>query len=64
VQLLKSPTFERKIVWFDRPELAQQYAPLADQALVSPVVDGVKLDANRMLQEGILGDFMKRVLEA
>jgi hypothetical protein len=64
VQLLKSPTFQRKIVWFDRPELAGQYAPLADQALVSPVVDGVKLDANRMLQEGILGDFIKRVLEA
>ena len=63
VQLLRSPTFQRKIVWFDRPELARQYAPLADQALVSPVVDGVKLDANEMLKQGILEEIINRALQ-
>jgi len=61
--LLKSPQFERKIVWFDKAEAVKGLARLADIALVSPTLDGQKMDANQMLRQGLLEDFLKKVLE-
>lgn len=61
--LLRCRDFWRTVVWFDKPDLARQYAPYADLALVSPTLDGEKLDANRMLQMGILEEFLNRALQ-
>lgn len=62
IALLKSSEFTKRVVWLDKPDLARQYAPFADIVLSSPVIDGVKMDANRLLQESILPAFMERLL--
>jgi len=61
IKLLKSDVFPKKIVWFDSPNIAQKFKSLADLTLTSPVVDGRKLDANAMLQDGILKEFLSRL---
>ena len=61
IKLLKSDVFTKKIVWFDSPNIAQKFKSLADLTLTSPVVDGRKLDANAMLQDGILKEFLSRL---
>ena len=52
--------FERVICWMDRPEVAK--AAMAQipgsYGITSPVVDGSKIDANVMLQRGLLGGFL------
>jgi len=62
IALLKSPEFTTRIVWLDEPDLARQYELFADIVLSSPVIDGVKMDANRLLQESLLPAFMERLL--
>jgi len=61
IKLLKSDVFMNKIVWFDLPLIAPKFKSLADLTLTSPVVDGRKLDANAMLQEGILKELLSRL---
>ena len=63
IALLKSSEFTKRVVWLDKPDLARQYAPFADIVLSSPVIDGVKMDANRLLQENLLQPFLERLLE-
>ncbi len=52
----------RTLVWFDEPAVARTFQALADQVLASPVLDGQKFDANAMLQAGVLGDFLKKLV--
>lgn len=52
------------VTWFDKPDAAQsvhaQIARADSQAVAlrSPIVDGVKLDANEMLKRGLLSAFV------
>lgn len=52
--------FERVIVWMDKPEVARSLMALIAGAhgISSPVREGVKLDANDMLQRGWLGGLL------
>ncbi len=56
---------KRVFVWADDTQRATQMRALVGSqacALRSPVRDGVKWDANQMLQEGVLMDFLSHVL--
>ncbi len=55
--------YERAFVWMDDPEKAEQTrAKLGRDAklMKSPILEGVKWDANQMLQAGILPAFLER----
>jgi hypothetical protein len=54
-----------KIVWFDDYSTAFEFSDLADRALCSPFSKaGVKMDANQMLQDGILSGFLVLAMPA
>ncbi len=61
-----SGQFKRCVVWCDKPEVAQQLRGLVTSPTVqmrrSPTIDGAKIDANDMLQRGMLADFLTRIL--
>lgn len=53
------------IVWADKPDVAQRIAEALGRdatAIHSPIIDGRKLDANEMLQAGVLGEFLRSFL--
>jgi len=59
--------YQRVFCWIDEPERSQAVVAALGktaQALHSPDRDGVKLDANAMLQAGILPDFLRAMLAA
>jgi hypothetical protein len=62
-----SAGFGRCVVWCDEPEKSQKLraavASPSVQMRQSPKPDGKKVDANDMLQRGLLGAFLSRVLE-
>lgn len=51
----------RTLVWFDDPAVAKTFQALADKVVVSPLIGGVKYDANAMLQAGVLGEFLGKL---
>jgi hypothetical protein len=54
--------YERVVIWTDDPDKARTIRERmnrpAARLLKSPVLDGVKYDANQMLQAGLLADFI------
>lgn len=57
--------FEHVFTWIDRPERAKDLVDALNRPvhiLKSPDRAGVKMDANAMLQEGILVDFLRALL--
>ena len=53
------------LIFMDKQPVADRLAAAVGgnvTAIHAPVINGVKLDANEMLQRGILGDFLDRVL--
>lgn len=56
--------YRRVYVWADNPKKASEMRTvlgLSATALQSPILNGVKWDANKMLQEGALPDFISRL---
>jgi len=62
LDLLKNGRFAQKVLWFDDPHLAREYAPFADLVITSPTVNNHKLDANALLQTGELTAFWQRAI--
>lgn len=57
--------YQRVIVWMDEPQKAVEVAGLVrGTPIKSPVVDGHKMDANQMLQEGVLDKFLPKLLSS
>jgi hypothetical protein len=56
--------YRRVVIWCDDPELARKYQAIIPEsdALQSPIIEGVKWDANQMLQVGCLFDFIAGAL--
>jgi hypothetical protein len=53
------------IVWADKEAFADKWAAVVGgnvSVICSPVRNGIKLDANEMLQRGILGNFLDRAM--
>jgi phage/plasmid primase-like uncharacterized protein len=58
--------YQRVIVWADEPEKAteiKQSLARPAEALCSPVIDGTKYDANALLQNGDLAEFLQETIE-
>lgn len=56
--------YRRVYCWFDDPKRAAEMARLTRGVPIqSPVMDGVKWDANAMLQAGVLSDFLAKIEE-
>lgn len=59
--------YEQVVIWMDDPlkaTLHKGHIGRDAKLLQSPIVDGVKWDANEMLKAGMLGDFIERQLSA
>lgn len=57
--------YDQVIIWADKQEVADKWAAAVGgnvTAIHSPVHSGVKLDANEMLQRGLLKDFLDRAM--
>lgn len=56
--------YDRVLLWVDEPTKAEELKQtLPDaQVVTSPVADGAKLDANALLQQGILVEFVRNLL--
>lgn len=55
--------YRRVWAWFDDPQKAQEAARLVRGVPVqSPVADGEKWDANRLLQAGVLKEFLEKLI--
>lgn len=57
--------YDHVIVWADKQAVADRWAAAVGgnvTAIHSPVVNGVKMDANEMSQRGVLGDFLDRAM--
>lgn len=54
----------RTFVWFDDLAIAKTFQPVADKVITSPLIGKTKYDANAMLQDGVLDEFLKRLMEA
>ena len=63
-----SSQFARCVVWCDAPEKSQQLRAVVASPNVqmrqSPIIDGKKIDANDMLQRGLLGELLRRMVAA
>ncbi len=58
-----SRRYQRVFVWFDRAEVAKEIAKIVrGKAIRSPVIDGVKHDANTLLVADTLHQFTRRVI--
>lgn len=59
--------YDHVIVWTDKQAVADKWAAAVGgnvTAIHAPVINGTKLDANEMLQRGVLKEFLDRVLPA
>ena len=56
--------YKKVWVWFDEPQKAQETALLVTRGtpVQSPVRDGTKYDANRLLQDDLLHEFISRLM--
>jgi hypothetical protein len=56
--------YTKVFTWFDRPSVARAVAEQLPRAtpIQSPVRNGLKLDANELLQQGLLGVFLEKLL--
>lgn len=63
-----SAHFTHSIVWCDEPEKARKLRAAVTlrsaQMRQSPVIDGKKIDANDMLQRDLLGELLRRMVQA
>jgi len=52
--------YKRRVAWLDEDIKAREVGELIEASIMlkSPIFDGVKYDANRILQEGKLVDFL------
>ncbi len=60
-----SANYARRVLWMDDKEIAAYVLGVigaTTKLICSPVVRGVKYDANEMLQGGLLADFLRREL--
>lgn len=57
-----APKYDRVLVWTDEPKISAQIESAINHSSVtvfcSPVLDGAKYDANKLLQTGQLGDLL------
>jgi hypothetical protein len=59
--------YQKVFVWADNPKKASEIRNVLGSfaaALQSPIQNGVKWDANKMLQEGVLHKFISKLFEA
>jgi hypothetical protein len=56
--------YKRRVAWFDNPEKGKEAGKLLDASLIlqSPIVDGVKYDANELLKRGMLVEFLNNTM--
>jgi hypothetical protein len=57
--------YRKVFVWADNPKKSKEMRTILGSsatALQSPMLNGMKWDANKMLQEGILPDFISQIL--